>query len=214
MGGLRRILDRLTYANVVATLALFIALGGASYAAIELPAHSVGANQLREGAVTPDALGFPLGARMFTPPTAFAVPDFPHCSDLPPGASSCVVAPEENLLLGHLHLHAPTELALNALLTFENAGLHEGVEVKLFEDEKVVATGSVEVASRETVQVPLQTVISAGKGVQSIGLGAWANYGPDPKRITLGGGTVIVTAFPAGSAPGASTCTSAKTLLC
>ena len=43
---------RLTYANVVATLALFIALGGASYAAINLPKNSVGSKQLKKNAVT------------------------------------------------------------------------------------------------------------------------------------------------------------------
>jgi len=43
---------RLTYANVVATIALFIALGGASYAAIKLPKNSVGTKQLKKNAVT------------------------------------------------------------------------------------------------------------------------------------------------------------------
>jgi hypothetical protein len=43
---------RLTYANVMATIAVFIALGGASYAATQLPKHSVGTKQLRNGAVT------------------------------------------------------------------------------------------------------------------------------------------------------------------
>ncbi len=38
--------------NVVAYLALFVALGGTSYAAFSLPAGSVGTNQLRNGAVT------------------------------------------------------------------------------------------------------------------------------------------------------------------
>jgi hypothetical protein len=47
---------KLSYANVVATLALFIALGGASYAAIKLPKNSVGAKQLKRGAVTPPKL--------------------------------------------------------------------------------------------------------------------------------------------------------------
>jgi hypothetical protein len=42
---------KLTYANVVATLALFIALGGASYAALKLPKNSVGPKQLRKNAV-------------------------------------------------------------------------------------------------------------------------------------------------------------------
>ena len=43
---------KLTYANVVATLALFIALVGASYAAVELPKNSVGTKQLKKNAVT------------------------------------------------------------------------------------------------------------------------------------------------------------------
>jgi hypothetical protein len=42
---------RLTYANVTATLALFVALGGGAYAATALPAHSVGSKQLKKGAV-------------------------------------------------------------------------------------------------------------------------------------------------------------------
>jgi hypothetical protein len=42
----------LTFSNVVACLALFIALGGASYAAFKLPKNSVGAKQLKKNAVT------------------------------------------------------------------------------------------------------------------------------------------------------------------
>ena len=41
----------LTYSNVVATLALFIALGGSSYAALKLPRNSVGSSQIRPKAV-------------------------------------------------------------------------------------------------------------------------------------------------------------------
>jgi Collagen triple helix repeat (20 copies) len=43
---------RLTYANVVASLALFLALGGVSYAAVTLPKNSVGSKQIRSNAVT------------------------------------------------------------------------------------------------------------------------------------------------------------------
>jgi hypothetical protein len=46
---------KLNYANVIATIALFIALGGAAIAA-GLPKHSVGPKQLKKGAVTPAAL--------------------------------------------------------------------------------------------------------------------------------------------------------------
>lgn len=46
---------RFNYSNVVATLALFVALGGAAIAA-GLPPHSIGAKQLKWGAVTTKAL--------------------------------------------------------------------------------------------------------------------------------------------------------------
>lgn len=42
---------KLTYANVTATTALFIALGGTSYAAFTLPRNSVGDKQIRAAAV-------------------------------------------------------------------------------------------------------------------------------------------------------------------
>src|SRR4051794_41335432 len=43
---------RLSYANVVSSLALFIVLGGVSWAAATLPANSVGKRQLKNNAVT------------------------------------------------------------------------------------------------------------------------------------------------------------------
>src|ERR1700712_4287675 len=49
---MRAIQKRLTYANLIATLALFLALGGAAYAATQLPRNSVGTAQLKKGAVT------------------------------------------------------------------------------------------------------------------------------------------------------------------
>ncbi len=47
----RRIRLRPTYASATATVALFIALGGGAYAAATLPANSVGAKQIKKGAV-------------------------------------------------------------------------------------------------------------------------------------------------------------------
>jgi hypothetical protein len=43
--------SRLTFANVVSCLALFVALGGSGYAAIKLPRNSVGSSQLRTHSV-------------------------------------------------------------------------------------------------------------------------------------------------------------------
>ena len=47
MTRLRSLLRHLTYANVVATLALFIAIGGSSYAALSLGSGDVADNSLR-----------------------------------------------------------------------------------------------------------------------------------------------------------------------
>jgi hypothetical protein len=43
---------RLSFANVMSVIAVFIALGGASYAAVKLPKNSVGPKQLKKDAVT------------------------------------------------------------------------------------------------------------------------------------------------------------------
>jgi hypothetical protein len=49
---LSRLRAHLTYANVVATIAVFIALGGSSYAALKLPRNSVGSEQLKPNSIT------------------------------------------------------------------------------------------------------------------------------------------------------------------
>jgi uncharacterized protein YjbI with pentapeptide repeats len=48
----RTIRGHLTYANVMASVAVFIALGGVSYAAVTLPKNSVGSSQITQNAVS------------------------------------------------------------------------------------------------------------------------------------------------------------------
>ena len=48
---MRRLRSHLTYANVMASVAVFVALGGTSYAVTQLPKNSVGSAQIRSGAV-------------------------------------------------------------------------------------------------------------------------------------------------------------------
>jgi len=47
----RKLRFRPTYANVIATLALFLALGGGAYAATQLSANSVGSQQIKTGSI-------------------------------------------------------------------------------------------------------------------------------------------------------------------
>jgi hypothetical protein len=63
-----------TYANVLSTVAVFTALGGASYAAISLPANSVGTAQIRNGAVTLPKLGVALASSAAQTPAPQIVP--------------------------------------------------------------------------------------------------------------------------------------------
>ena len=53
---MRKLRPHLTYANAMATTAVFIALGGTSYAVTRLPRDSVGSAQIRSGAVGPSEL--------------------------------------------------------------------------------------------------------------------------------------------------------------
>ena len=46
-----RLHEHISYANVMATLAVFIALGGSAYAVAQLPRNSVGAAQIKRNAV-------------------------------------------------------------------------------------------------------------------------------------------------------------------
>lgn len=51
---MKRLRGKLTYANVISTLCLFLLLGGgAAFAATQLPKNSVGARQIKRGAITP-----------------------------------------------------------------------------------------------------------------------------------------------------------------
>src|ERR671933_800706 len=48
---MRRIRRHLTFANVIAVIALFVALGGAGYAAFRLPRNSVRSRNIKNGQV-------------------------------------------------------------------------------------------------------------------------------------------------------------------
>ena len=69
--------EKLTYANVMATIAVFIALGGGAIAATQLPKNSVGAKQLKKAAVTPAKLSTASKATLTGPPGAKGEPGTP-----------------------------------------------------------------------------------------------------------------------------------------
>lgn len=117
---------RLRYANVTSTLALVLALGGTSYAALTLPAHSVGPRQLRpravtagalaSGSVSPRSLGIALGGASATSntPISLAAPCAPNSIKCPPALSTPLVQVS-------LTLHRPGAVLLEGTIDVQGA---------------------------------------------------------------------------------------------
>jgi hypothetical protein len=73
---MKRLRGNLTFANVIALIALFVALGGSAYAATQLPKNSVGSKQIKKAAVTPAKLSAAAKSTL-TGPTGAAGPQGP-----------------------------------------------------------------------------------------------------------------------------------------
>ena len=84
-----------TYANVTATLALVLALGGASYAAFKLPPNSVGRAELKPRAVDARALAVPIAAAAKVDESSRTLTGnpTPHCPPQPEGTPPCAITP-------------------------------------------------------------------------------------------------------------------------
>jgi hypothetical protein len=77
---------KLTYANVTSTIALFLALGGTSYAVASLPKNSVGSTQLKKGAVgTTQLKGGAVTAEKLADGVAITGPRGPRGAEGPAG---------------------------------------------------------------------------------------------------------------------------------
>jgi hypothetical protein len=196
----------LTYANVVATLALFIALGGASYAITTLPANSVGPAQLAKGAVTPSALGFPLSTQAFNPSVSIALPKN-VCNTPDSGVGCDQVRLVGGVRVGKLTLHGGGRLAVTALVGLGSSmpnGTHATVQVGLFAGRKRIdvrntdAPGQTGVGSYEHPQLALQGVVAVPKGTTPIELGAiargYSSAAPGEARVE--GISIVATVLP------------------
>lgn len=196
---------RLTYANVVATLALFIALGGASYAAIVLPANSVGPRQLQTAAVHLRALSFPLGAASIVDQKVQEIgngacngPLFP--GETPPPCAAPVrtySAPGHQL---HLSVHSAGRLLISTVAGLNDRGTPGAsaeVTVRVIVDESVESEAQTEVTSGQTYQIPAQALAPVSAGAHTIGLSIEADYSSRPENVLVGPVSIIATALPA-----------------
>jgi hypothetical protein len=179
---------------IVALIALFISLGGASYAVVTLPAHSVGPRQLQRGAVTLSALGFPLGAMSVTKA---------HPEDLVKGGCngggfSGNVAPPCTPPIG-FRGSSPTQLRVSAhrlgrLLISVIAGIgdegaagtHAEVTYAAMLDGRPVSQGAITIMGGQKEQVPVQALGAVTSGVHTVGFQTRAEY------FSTGPGDVVV----------------------
>lgn len=213
--------DRLTYANVLATVALFISLGGASYAAIVLPPNSVGTRQLQRGAVTAGSLSFPLGATSATNNATHDLTKGPCDSPPPPGESllPCAVTPLPPLRPGPfvganpsptLRIWVPRtgQLAVtatvalryqggpgtNASVTYAVAVDHLGVNM----NQTMLTTSSVTLLGGQAEQAPVQMVVPVARGEHTVEVftsGAhFSSY--EPGDLMVGPVSVVAIALP------------------
>lgn len=193
---LKRVTDTMTYANVSATLALFVSLGGASYAAIALPAASVGSRQIRAKAVGPLALSFPVGTIGITDNNVEDIAK--NACNSPAKISEGTATPcflPHNGPTPHRELSAVLRshgrLSLSALVGVKNEGspsTSARIILELRIDHRTVAEDETTSSGGQAIQVPIQAVASLSAGRHTAGLSVRADYG------SSGGGDVLVTA--------------------
>ena len=208
---LRQLAGRLTYANVTATIALLISLGGASYAAVELPARSVGSEQLKPRAVTLGKLAFPLGAAGTTDPTREDLQKDGCDAPLPPGqvlTIDCAQQIAYGSTLPRLADAREQTLRLSGtgpMLISGTAGLYdEGpadttatVTAALAVDGVVIAHPRLDLSGQSAAELPLDAVLSVGAGVHRVAVGFAVRYSSDlPGDVVVSPVTLLAVTIP------------------
>lgn len=205
---LRDLIDRPTYANVVATVALFVALGGMSYAAIVLPANSVGPKQLRADAVGLGALRFPLGTVGITDNKiedlvkgACNSPERLRENAVPP----CVQPARGGRTPGRevrIVLQSPGRLLVSAIVNLKDEGAPASaarITLGLNVDRTRVAENEITTAGGQTIQVPIQTFAGVAAGTHTAGLSVSAQYdSAAPGDVLVTDASIIASAAPQG----------------
>lgn len=170
---------RLSYANVVATLALFVALGGAATAATSLPRNSVGPKQLRNGAVTAKDLRKNAVRRNKIAPKAVTVGKIGPQAVLP-----------GNIVNGGVKTNKLANQAVNASKIRNNTVTTAKLNNNAVTNQKLapeavgagnLQSGSVTVGKLASDTAPLLGTLKSGqtlRGVFSVGASSGAEGGP------------------------------------
>jgi hypothetical protein len=201
--------SHLTYANVVASMALFIALGGASYAAIVLPANSVGPRQLQAGAVHSRALAFPLGAASVTDQKVEEIGNGACNGPLFPGEPTppCVaLARHYSAPPGHevrISVRSAGSLLISAVAGLSDQGPAQAganVTVSVIVDDNVVREIQTKMTGGQVLQLPTQALVPVSAGAHTVGLSVGADYSVRPENVLVAPLSIIAMALPATSA--------------
>jgi hypothetical protein len=188
-GLLARLRARLSYANVMATLALFFALTGTATAAIVLPRDSVGAEQIQAGAVRSSEILDESVVLADLTPGARASLDAPRIrvDQSEPGLGSVSTCGGD--LLGCTNLmavHLPSgrwlvQAKLAVLADFPNLGSICGLvqsDTTVLDEAEYLGSGQEDHQTSE--QVALSAVVTTAPGVESTTVAVrCAEYSPD-----------------------------------
>lgn len=195
----------ISYSNVVATLALFVALGGASYAAVVLPINSVGPSQLRPHAVTRRALGIPISASSRTDRASVELlGGFCNGWPLPPGqpAPPCTPRPKGGPTPGRevsVVVPAPATLVILATVGLTNPGppsTRATVTIETTIDGRAVAERATVVDGNDATQATVQGAFALPRGRHVVGIGLSARYSARGPNVLAGPTTLTAMAFP------------------
>jgi hypothetical protein len=197
--------SKMTYANVVATLSLFVALGGASYAAAVLPAGSVGPRQLRPGAVGLRALNFPLAASSVTD-NHHETTQPSACNGgghgpgpAPPCGRPDLTVPNPRREV-RVFLRKPGHLLISATANVTKEGspsTNAVVTLAASVDRRVAAQTEVTISGGETLQVPIQALVRANAGRHAAVVGTSVHFtSAGPGNVVTKNVSGVVTVVP------------------
>ena len=186
----RRLLDRLTYANVVATVALALSVGGGAYAAGVLPPHSIGSRELRSAAVGPSALAFGLGGQaVVDPPSQPRTLGISSCR-MPNGQVSTCATHFQQLALLRFRARGPGIAFVSAAVSVHGDPDNQGsVAPVLFADLDRAgggqqSQGHFDAADPLPTIIPYQAALPVTAGRHELRLQIWPT-GDSPGQLNL-----------------------------
>jgi hypothetical protein len=193
-----RLRNGFTYANLMSTVAVFIAIGGASYAAGLLPRNSVDTRQVRPNAITQPKLAFSLGMAHSAPADTTTF----DSSACPPGASCPAPIPQTVAETSARFRHA-TKVLLLGSAEFTRADSRDStpVEVQLgtrAQDTIEGSDGGQLDGSGSVTLKAFRVVPATGAGRRAFGLEASAvARGPSGVTVNVSNPQLIAIALPA-----------------